>query len=80
MELGDGLPVCDCSGGTVDVMTYKIISTVTNLVFEEPVEGAGGKCGSAFIDRRFHHLWMSQKFGLAFDTLNSRKKGQEVHS
>ncbi|KAF2812375.1 actin-like ATPase domain-containing protein [Mytilinidion resinicola] len=71
---GDGLLICDCGGGTVDITTYKITSVAPKLTFEELVEGAGGKCGSTYIDRQFHQ-WMSRKFGASFDNLKFEKKG-----
>jgi len=33
-------------GGTVDITTYSIKQTYPNLLFEEMLVGAGGKCGS----------------------------------
>ncbi|KAI9675985.1 MAG: hypothetical protein M1822_008371 [Bathelium mastoideum] len=74
VKSGDGVLVCDCGGGTVDITTYKILGTVPQLSFEELVEGAGGKCGSTYIDRQFHQ-WMSGKFGSAFDNLKYEKRG-----
>ncbi|TID18547.1 heat shock 70 kDa protein 12A [Venturia nashicola] len=71
---GDGILVCDCGGGTVDINTYIIKSTQPHLEFEELVTGLGGKVGSTFIDRQFHH-WMSSRFGQDFDNLPAKKKG-----
>ncbi|OCK73988.1 actin-like ATPase domain-containing protein [Lepidopterella palustris CBS 459.81] len=71
---GDGIIICDCGGGTVDITTYKVISTMPKLEFEELVEGAGGKCGSTYIDRQFHQ-WMCDKFGAHFENLKFEKKG-----
>ena len=44
------------------------------MEFEELVVGGGGKCGSTAIDREFL-LWMSKKFGSAFDKLPYKKTG-----
>lgn len=74
VKAGDGILICDCGGGTVDITTYKVTSAVPKLVFEELVEGSGGKCGSTYIDRQFHQ-WMSRKFGANFDRLKFEKKG-----
>lgn len=71
---GDGLLICDCGGGTVDITCYKVIQVQPKLEFEELVEGMGGKCGSTYIDRAFHR-WMSEKFGKAFDGLSFEKRG-----
>jgi molecular chaperone DnaK (HSP70) len=71
---GDGVLICDCGGGTVDVTSYAILATQPKLEFEELVVGAGGKCASTYIDRQFH-LWMSSRFGADFDNLPFEKKG-----
>lgn len=33
--------ICDCGGGTVDIITYTIAETSPALVFDEPCEGVG---------------------------------------
>jgi hypothetical protein len=45
VQVGDGVLVCDCGGGTVDITTYTIIHTKPMLEFEELLVGVGGKCG-----------------------------------
>jgi len=71
---GDGVLICDCGGGTVDITSYKVIEVWPKLELEELVEGIGGKCGSTYIDREFHQ-WMSRTFGKAFDNLKFEKIG-----
>jgi molecular chaperone DnaK (HSP70) len=44
--VGDGILVCDAGGGTVDLTTYCITQAHPNLLFDEMLVGAGGKCGS----------------------------------
>ena len=44
------------------------------LTFKELVAGAGGKCGSTYIDREFIE-WMKEKFGDAYNNLPDQKKG-----
>ncbi|KAK2850556.1 hypothetical protein FQN49_005545 [Arthroderma sp. PD_2] len=70
----DGVLVCDCGGGTVDITTYLINKVDPALSFEELCTGTGGKCGSTAIDRNFYSL-MSERFGEAFDKLPPKKKG-----
>lgn len=65
--------VNDCGGGTVDMNTY-IIKSTKPLTFEELVVGQGGRIGSTYIDRQFHH-WMSSMFGPDFDNLDPRRIG-----
>ncbi|KAI9866990.1 MAG: hypothetical protein M1813_000388 [Trichoglossum hirsutum] len=71
---GDGVLICDCGGGTVDITTYLIRSVLPELSFEELLVGEGGKCGSTYIDRQFHQ-WMSNKFGDKFNNLPFSNKG-----
>ncbi|EGD99513.1 hypothetical protein TESG_06780 [Trichophyton tonsurans CBS 112818] len=71
---GDGVLVCDCGGGTVDITTYLINKVEPLLAFEELCTGIGGKCGSTAIDRNLYRL-MSRRFGKAFDMLPAKKKG-----
>lgn len=75
LNVGDGILVCDCGGGTVDIVTYNITDVRPHLEFEELLIGTGAKCGSTFIDREFYR-WMYEEFGSAFEKVNREKKGQ----
>ncbi|BCR91386.1 Hsp70 family protein [Aspergillus chevalieri] len=74
VEPGDGVLVCDCGGGTVDITTYLVEATHPELMFEELCTGIGGKCGSTAVDRNLYQL-MSDRFGDAFDSLPMKRKG-----
>ncbi|OAX80402.1 hypothetical protein ACJ72_05262 [Emergomyces africanus] len=74
VKTGDGVVVCDCGGGTVDLTTYLILQTLPTLGFEELYTGVGGKCGSTAVDRNFYQL-MSDRFGDAFENLPMKRKG-----
>ncbi|KAL3483161.1 hypothetical protein BJX62DRAFT_245151 [Aspergillus germanicus] len=76
MQSGDGVLVCDCGGGTVDITTYLIQTVHPKLEFEELCTGIGGKCGSTAVDRNFYML-MKARFGKAFDSLPRRRTGPE---
>ncbi|RPA83095.1 hsp70-like protein [Ascobolus immersus RN42] len=69
---GDGILVCDCGGGTVDITTYNITQVKPMLQFEESCVGVGGKCGSTYVDRNFHDL-MRKRFGENFTNLPAKK-------
>jgi len=71
---GDGVLICDCGGGTVDITTYVINKVSPELDFQELLKGDGGKCGSTFVDRNFLE-WMSNTFGDAFRDLPFSKRG-----
>ncbi|RAH43079.1 Hsp70 family protein [Aspergillus brunneoviolaceus CBS 621.78] len=72
VQVGDGVLICDCGGGTV------VGSLLLKLKFEELLTGIGGKCGSTAIDRNFYKL-MSHRFGKAFDNLPVSAKGPGSH-
>jgi len=71
---GDGVLICDCGGGTVDITTYVINKVSPELDFQELLKGDGGKCGSTYVDRNFLE-WMSTTFGDAFRNLPFAKRG-----
>jgi len=71
---GDGVLICDCGGGTVDITTYLIKSVQPELDFEELLVGEGGKCGSTYIDRLFLQ-WMANTFGEAFTRIPFERRG-----
>jgi molecular chaperone DnaK (HSP70) len=73
VKCGDGVMICDCGGGTVDITTY-VVTNMNPLQFDEAIAGIGGKCGSTYIDRNFH-VWMSSQFGSAFECLGQDKTG-----
>ncbi|KAF7169279.1 hypothetical protein CNMCM5623_002075 [Aspergillus felis] len=73
VKAGDGVLVCDCGGGTVDITTYLVLEVFPKLKFEELCTGIGGKCGSTAVDRNFYKL-MSDRFGDAFDNLPTKRK------
>ncbi|KAH8730359.1 hypothetical protein GQ44DRAFT_823116 [Phaeosphaeriaceae sp. PMI808] len=47
-KVGDGVLICDCGGGTVDITSYSIMQVSPKLQLEELVAGTGGKCGSTY--------------------------------
>ncbi|KIX10397.1 uncharacterized protein Z518_01479 [Rhinocladiella mackenziei CBS 650.93] len=73
LKVGQHVLVCDCGGGTIDLITYEIVRTEP-LVHKEICRGSGGKCGSTFIDRRFL-VWMGKTFGDAYFSVDSKKRG-----
>ncbi|KAJ5719759.1 actin-like ATPase domain-containing protein [Penicillium malachiteum] len=66
---GDGILVCDCGGGTVDIVTYKVNHCAEfNLSMIQSIRGA--KCGGAAIDCRLFHLMQHRLPKSAFEGLN----------
>lgn len=93
LNIGDAFTLCDAGGGTVDLITYRIISLEPPQL-EEVVGGDGDRCGSVYIDRQFkcylekccgHHKHWTEKHTVAaidyFERITKRKfeeKDEEV--
>lgn len=63
-RVGDTFVVCDAGGGTVDLISYKVLQPEP-LQLVECVEGTGGLCGAIFLDQDFEAL-MEQLVGDAW--------------
>ncbi|PKY04394.1 hypothetical protein P168DRAFT_282023 [Aspergillus campestris IBT 28561] len=76
-KVGDGILICDCGGGTVDIATYLVtdcdqfslsrITSVQGILLTE--RRRGGKCGGTAIDSRLYGL-INKRFPGAFKSLN----------
>ncbi|KAF2267197.1 hypothetical protein CC78DRAFT_541863 [Lojkania enalia] len=62
---GDTFVVCDAGGGTVDLISYKVLQA-DPLQLGECVEGSGKLCGAVFLDQDFEGL-MKQLVGAAWN-------------
>ncbi|KAL4813417.1 hypothetical protein BDW67DRAFT_177860 [Aspergillus spinulosporus] len=62
LQVGDSFVLCDAGGGTVDLISYKIIALTPILQVEEVTTGTGGPCGSTFLNRRFADF-LTRKLG-----------------
>lgn len=51
----DCFVVCDCGGGTVDLIAYQVL-TVEPMKIREIVKGSGGLAGASFLGARFKSL------------------------
>ncbi|OCT47560.1 Hsp70 family protein [Cladophialophora carrionii] len=74
LKPGECVLICDCGGGTVDLVTYEILQTTPSLKLSEKCRGTGLKCGSTSIDRQFVQ-WMTKQFGQAYTKIDMRKRG-----
>lgn len=52
LQPGEIFVVVDCGGGTVDLVSYKVLEREPKLKVKEVAVG-GGLCGSVFLNRRF---------------------------
>ncbi|KXJ86326.1 hypothetical protein Micbo1qcDRAFT_209258 [Microdochium bolleyi] len=74
IKAGEGILVCDCGGGTVDLSSYDARTVSPKLILDQVCFSEGAKCGSTTIDRAFHGL-VQERFGAAFSKLPPAKKG-----
>ncbi|KAK5076168.1 hypothetical protein LTS08_002678 [Lithohypha guttulata] len=74
LKPGEYVLICDCGGGTVDLITYEILTVTPHLTHREKCVGTGAKCGATAIDRAFVQ-WMEAKFGEAYIALDAKKRG-----
>lgn len=58
---GDGFIVCDMGGGTVDLISYRVVKSNPTRI-EEATIGSGGQCGGTFIERAFLK-WLESRLG-----------------
>ncbi|KAF2837829.1 actin-like ATPase domain-containing protein [Patellaria atrata CBS 101060] len=64
MELmvGDCFVVCDAGGGTVDLVSYRIVELEPTFRTEQIGTATGDRCGASFIDLDFQN-WLKKKLG-----------------
>jgi len=62
MDPGDIFVLCDAGGGTVDLISYRVMETTPSIQLSEATLGSGDRCGATFIDRKFME-WLERKLG-----------------
>ncbi|PUU81894.1 hypothetical protein B9Z19DRAFT_1042212 [Tuber borchii] len=67
INVHDRIVVCDAGGGTVDLISYTVIS-INPLKVTECAVGTGDFCGSTYIDRNFEVL-LQQRMGHHYKNL-----------
>ncbi|CCC12214.1 unnamed protein product [Sordaria macrospora k-hell] len=71
INVGETFIVCDCGGGTVDIISYEVTSTDPFQV-KEAVKGDGKLCGAFLVDSAFED-WMKIKSGLKFGKVEANE-------
>ncbi|KAL8945799.1 MAG: hypothetical protein Q9222_007710 [Ikaeria aurantiellina] len=56
IKIGDTFVLCDAGGGTVDLISYKVLALRPVLRIKEAAPGSGALCGSTFLNRIFYHF------------------------
>ncbi|RPB17468.1 actin-like ATPase domain-containing protein [Morchella conica CCBAS932] len=72
LKRGDVFVVVDCGGGTVDLISYEILSLSPNISVKECAGGKGELCGSTFLNQRFEDLVISRAGKQNFDKMKTR--------
>ncbi|RPA76190.1 actin-like ATPase domain-containing protein [Ascobolus immersus RN42] len=75
-KAGEQIVICDCGGGTVDLITYKVLEVHPVLKLCEAVVGDGGKYGSTSIDRQFISMLRERIGEKMFKKLGPKKTGR----
>ncbi|KAI3154323.1 hypothetical protein CBS147325_1415 [Penicillium roqueforti] len=65
----DGILICDCGGGTVDITTYYVTDVDPTISLEQITTVMGANCGGTAIDSRFYELLSTRVEG-GFDSLS----------
>ncbi|CAK7266027.1 hypothetical protein SEPCBS57363_001884 [Sporothrix epigloea] len=65
MSVGETFMVVDCGGGTIDIISYKVMQT-SPFVIREAVKGDGKLCGAFLVDDKFEQ-YMRNQSGLRFE-------------
>ncbi|KAI4283379.1 MAG: hypothetical protein L6R38_002191 [Xanthoria sp. 2 TBL-2021] len=76
LRINDCILICDAGGGTVDIITYKILQ-INPLSIVECTAGTGDYCGSTFVDREFEKLFI-RRMGSHYATLSSVHRQQVI--
>ncbi len=76
LRINDCILICDAGGGTVDIITYKILQ-INPLSIVECTAGTGDYCGSTFVDREFEKLFV-RRMGSHHATLSSVHRQQVI--
>ncbi|KAK5661050.1 hypothetical protein OQA88_12429 [Cercophora sp. LCS_1] len=87
LDVADAFVMCDARGGTVDLISYEIVSLRPGLELRELVPGNGGMAGSLGLNQRFveaikglieddqfERLRKTKGFGLAEDQFDEKIK------
>ncbi|KAF9878266.1 hypothetical protein CkaCkLH20_04304 [Colletotrichum karsti] len=76
---GDHFVVCDAGGGTVDLISYEIV-TVEPMVVKEAVKGDGWLCGGVFLDQAFVDLMRRTVGPDVWDAISKDEVQRLLHS
>ncbi|KAK1995876.1 actin-like ATPase domain-containing protein [Colletotrichum falcatum] len=66
IKAGDYFVVCDAGGGTVDLISYEMLS-MDPMVVREAIKGDGDLCGGVFLDEAFIDLIKNKVTSEAWD-------------
>ncbi|KAM0813538.1 putative Actin-like ATPase domain-containing protein [Seiridium cardinale] len=73
LEKGDSFIICDCGGGTVDIISY-MVNENKPLKVSECVEGDGDLCGGVILDQAFGDRLMKHVGKHAWKKITAKEK------
>ena len=62
IKIGETFMICDAGGGTVDLITYKVVGLKPTLKLAEASPGSGALCGASYLNRGFQ-AYLEEKLG-----------------
>ncbi|KAH7631214.1 hypothetical protein B0T09DRAFT_357204 [Sordaria sp. MPI-SDFR-AT-0083] len=75
---GDTFMVVDCGGGTVDLISYKLIQAKP-IIVKECVKGSGGLCDAVFLDESFTDV-LKSKFDKKWERTDGSSRRDMLHT
>ncbi|KAK6510614.1 hypothetical protein TWF506_009717 [Arthrobotrys conoides] len=60
LQRGENFVICDCGGGTVDLISYEVEEEYPKFRLKESAVGTGAKCGSSYIDAAFKNFLLEK--------------------
>ncbi|KAF9873766.1 hypothetical protein CkaCkLH20_08876 [Colletotrichum karsti] len=78
IEVGDHFVVCDAGGGTVDLISYEVLS-LDPVEVRESIRGDGDLCGAVFLDEAFVELLKLKVTPAAWDNMSKEQAARVLH-
>ncbi|KAK7961949.1 uncharacterized protein PG986_002774 [Apiospora aurea] len=74
LKTGTKFIVCDCGGGTVDIISYEVVKVKPEVKVKECTVGTGGLCGATFLDQAFFNHFLGIVGRLTWDKYDARRQ------
>jgi hypothetical protein len=78
LAVNDGFTICDMGGGTVDLISYRVVEPQP-IIVEEATVGTGHQCGGSFVDREFLK-WLERRIGAMHFLKIAERRSEDIAS